>query len=72
MEVSEKMSTMNLTEREEEVLKMLAEGWTNLRMANTLSVSERTVRFHLSNIYEKLGVSSRGEAISWALKRNSS
>ena len=63
---------VNLTEREEEVLKMLAEGWTNLRMANTLSVSERTVRFHLSNIYEKLGVSSRGEAISWALKRNSS
>jgi DNA-binding NarL/FixJ family response regulator len=60
---------VNLTEREEEVLKMLAEGWTNLRMANTLSVSERTVRFHLSNIYEKLGVSSRGEAISWALKR---
>jgi DNA-binding NarL/FixJ family response regulator len=62
---------VNLTEREEEVLKMLAEGWTNLRMANTLSVSERTVRFHLSNIYEKLGVSSRGEAISWALKRGS-
>jgi DNA-binding CsgD family transcriptional regulator len=34
-------------------------------------VSERTVRFHLSNIYEKLGVSSRAEAIAWALKRDS-
>jgi DNA-binding CsgD family transcriptional regulator len=33
-------------------------------------VSERTIRFHLSNIYEKLGVSSRAEAISWALKRD--
>jgi DNA-binding CsgD family transcriptional regulator len=39
-------------------------------MANALSVSERTVRFHLSNIYEKLGVSSRAEAISWVLKRD--
>jgi DNA-binding NarL/FixJ family response regulator len=39
-------------------------------MANELTVSERTIRFHLSNIYEKLGVSSRAEAISWALKRD--
>jgi DNA-binding NarL/FixJ family response regulator len=62
---------VDLTEREEEVLKMLAEGWTNLRMANALSVSERTVRFHLSNIYEKLSVASRAEAIAWALKRDS-
>jgi DNA-binding NarL/FixJ family response regulator len=61
---------IDLTQREEEVLKMLTEGWTNLRMANALTVSERTIRFHLSNIYEKLGVSSRGEAISWALKRD--
>lgn len=61
---------IDLTDREEEVLKMLAEGWTNLRMANALTVSERTIRFHLSNIYEKLGVSSRAEAISWALKRD--
>lgn len=63
-------SDIDLTEREEEVLKMLSEGWTNLRIANALTVSERTIRFHLSNIYEKLGVSSRAEAISWALKRD--
>lgn len=62
---------IDLTEREEEVLKMLSEGWTNMRIANALFVSERTVRFHLSNIYEKLGVSSRAEAIAWALKRDS-
>lgn len=61
---------IDLTEREEEVLKMLTEGWTNMKMANALTVSERTVRFHLSNIYEKLNVSSRAEAISWALKRD--
>jgi DNA-binding NarL/FixJ family response regulator len=61
---------IDLTDREEEVLKMLAEGWTNMRIAVAISVSERTVRFHLSNIYEKLNVSSRAEAISWALKRD--
>lgn len=62
---------IELTEREQEVIMMLAEGWTNQRMAHELSVSERTVRFHLSNIYDKLGVSSRAEAIAWALKRES-
>ncbi|MCC6168562.1 MAG: response regulator transcription factor [Caldilineaceae bacterium] len=62
-------SMLDLTEREEEVLKMLAQGWTNTRIANEMSVSERTVRFHLSNIYDKLGVSSRAEAIAWALRR---
>jgi DNA-binding NarL/FixJ family response regulator len=60
---------LELTEREEEVLGMLAKGWTNTKIANELSVSERTVRFHLSNIYDKLGVSSRAEAIAWAYKR---
>jgi DNA-binding NarL/FixJ family response regulator len=58
-----------LTEREEEVLAMLAKGWTNTKIANELSVSERTVRFHLSNIYDKLGVGSRAEAIAWAYNR---
>jgi len=58
-----------LTDREEEVLQMLAKGWTNTRIAHELSVSERTVRFHLSNIYDKLGVGSRAEAIAWALRR---
>jgi DNA-binding NarL/FixJ family response regulator len=60
----------HLTEREEEVLTRLAEGWTNSRIAQDLSVSERTVRFHLSNIYDKLGITSRGEAIAWALRRS--
>jgi len=60
---------VELTEREEEVLKFVAEGWTNNRVATELALSERTVRFHLTNIYDKLGVTSRAEAISWALKR---
>ncbi|MCE7987826.1 MAG: DNA-binding response regulator [Caldilinea sp. CFX5] len=60
---------IDLTEREEEVLNLVADGWTNNRIATELSLSERTVRFHLTNIYDKLGVSSRAEAISWAIKR---
>lgn len=62
-------SAMDLTEREQEVLEMLAQGWTNTHIAGEMTVSERTVRFHLSNIYDKLGVSSRAEAIAWALRR---
>ena len=60
---------IDLTDREEEVLKLVAEGWTNNRIATELTLSERTVRFHLTNIYDKLGVTSRAEAISWAVKR---
>ena len=60
---------IDLTDREEEVLKLVAEGWTNNRIATELTLSERTVRFHLTNIYDKLGVASRAEAISWAIKR---
>ncbi len=58
-----------LTEREEEVLTHLVKGWTNLKMARELGVSERTVRFHLSNIYDKLGVASRAETIAWAIRQ---
>lgn len=60
---------IDLTEREEEVLKLVADGWTNNRIATELTLSERTVRFHLTNIYDKLGITSRAEAISWAIKR---
>lgn len=61
---------IQLTEREKEVLDQLSRGWSNSRIANELFLSERTVRFHLTNIYDKLNVSSRAEAISWALTNN--
>lgn len=60
---------IRLTEREQEVLNLLSNGWSNSRIAEELHVSERTVRFHLTNIYEKLNVTSRAEAISWALNQ---
>ena len=60
---------IDLTDREQEVLTFMAKGWTNNRIAGEMLISERTVRFHLTNIYDKLGVTSRGEAISWAIRR---
>ncbi len=60
---------IDLTEREEEVVALLADGHTNNEIADQLNVTERTVRFHLRNIYDKLDVNSRAAAISWALKR---
>jgi LuxR family transcriptional regulator, maltose regulon positive regulatory protein len=55
-----------LTEREREMLVLLANGTSNKDMANRLFVSENTVKFHLKNIYAKLSVASRVQAISAA------
>jgi DNA-binding NarL/FixJ family response regulator len=51
-----------LTEREREILALVAEGGTNARIAGRLRVSENTVKFHLQNIFTKLGVTNRTEA----------
>jgi DNA-binding NarL/FixJ family response regulator len=58
-----------LTAREQEVLQLLARGLRNKEIAARLFVSERTVNFHLANIYAKLHVSGRTEALSKALER---
>ncbi len=52
-----------LSAREEEVVALLLQGKSNKQIANTLGITTRTVEFHISHIYEKLGVSSRAEAI---------
>lgn len=57
-----------LTKREQEVLVLLVGGKTNKEIADTLSLGEGTVRFHVSNILSKLGVSNRTEAASQALQ----
>ena len=59
----------NLTERELEVLESLAQGERNKEIAVRLSVSERTVRAHLSTIYMKLNVDSRAQAVAVAIER---
>jgi DNA-binding NarL/FixJ family response regulator len=55
-----------LTEREDEVLRLLAQGLTNAAIAERLCVSDKTVRNHVSNIFNKLGVSDRAAAVARA------
>ncbi len=56
-----------LSKREEEVLHLLAEGLSNRELAAALSLSEHTVKNHLFRIFDKLGVSSRMEAVLYAI-----
>jgi DNA-binding NarL/FixJ family response regulator len=55
-----------LTSRELEILRLVAQGHTNGRIARELWVTEQTVKFHLSNTYRKLGVNNRTEASRYA------
>ncbi len=58
-----------LTERELEVLRLMARGSTNPQIASQLSVAEGTVRFHVSNILRKLGLENRTQAVLYALQK---
>lgn len=60
-----------LTAREEELLRLAADGLTNREIADELVLSVRTVRNHMSNIYSKLHVRSRAEAVAWLLTTRS-
>jgi NarL family two-component system response regulator LiaR len=72
VEVVRQQSTRNndLTERERQVLALLAEGLSNAQIAQRLTVSRATVKFHIGGILTKLGVSSRAEAITMAWQRH--
>jgi len=54
-----------LSPRENEVLALVAEGLSNAEAALRLHISENTVKFHLQNIYQRLGVANRTEASLW-------
>lgn len=68
LERLERMPGNELTEREREVLALVARGYTNKQIADTLYVSEKTARNHVSHILEKLGLSRRSEAAAFAVE----
>ena len=57
-----------LTEREVEIVKAVSRGLSNKAIAAELWITVQTVKFHLTSIYRKLGISNRTEAASWALR----
>jgi DNA-binding NarL/FixJ family response regulator len=61
-------SPQPLTERETEVLRLLAQGLANKQIARNLSIAEKTVKVHVSNILGKLGVQSRTQATLYAIR----
>ena len=58
-----------LSDREKEVLRLAAKGMSNMEIADSLTLSVRTVQTHLRSIFNKLGVGSRSEAIVYGLKK---
>ncbi|MFT9205742.1 MAG: response regulator transcription factor [Liquorilactobacillus mali] len=60
----------NLSDRQIEVLNMVANGLTNKQIGQKLFTTERTVKAHLTEIYTLLDVSNRAQAIAVAIKRN--
>ena len=65
----ERMGTRDLTEREIEVLRVLADGNSNKMIAEALHISEDTVKAHIKNILQKLDASDRTHAVTIALQR---
>ena len=64
------MTTLaDLTARELEILQLVLAGCTNKAIAAQICISEKTVEFHLDNIYSKVGVRTRLMASIWALQR---
>jgi len=60
----------DMTDREKEILALMVEGLSNIEIAERLVVSQSTVKFHVSNILSKLGVTGRTEAVALALKHH--
>jgi DNA-binding NarL/FixJ family response regulator len=69
-DIAEMESMEPLTAREREILSLIATGKGNREIAATLNIEEKTVKNHINNIYSKLQIKSRYEAISYILRHN--
>jgi DNA-binding NarL/FixJ family response regulator len=67
--LAEGVTRVQLTPRELATLRLIADGKSNKEIANELRISERTVKTHLGHLFEKLGVTSRTEAVKIAMRR---
>jgi DNA-binding NarL/FixJ family response regulator len=67
--LAEGMARMQITPRELSALRLMADGKSNKEIATSLGISERTVKSHLGHLFEKLGVTSRTEAVKVASRR---
>jgi two-component system NarL family response regulator len=67
--LAERVTQVQLTPRELVTLRLMADGHSNKEIATALSISERTVKTHLGHLFEKLGVTSRTEAVRVATRR---
>lgn len=67
--LAERMSQPRLSDREQDVLQRMAQGMNNQEIAEALNITESTIKFHVSNIFNKLGVGDRTQAVLVAIKR---
>ena len=63
---AESRPTTELTTREQEVLALLAEGLANKQIARRLGIAEKTVKAHLTSVFQRIGVTDRTQAALWA------
>jgi RNA polymerase sigma factor (sigma-70 family) len=66
--ITDQAALTKLTEREKEILALVASGYTNKEIAEKLSISTHTIKTHSNNIYRKLKVNNRLQAVLWATK----
>jgi two-component system, NarL family, response regulator len=67
--LAERMTQPQLSDREVEVLRLMSTGKTNQEICDELCISESTVKFHINNIFSKLGVCDRTQAVLIAIQR---
>jgi DNA-binding CsgD family transcriptional regulator len=59
---------LKLTDREQQILQLISQGYTNREIACCLSISESTTENHIHHIYTKLGISNRAQAVAHAFR----